>query len=96
MSWSNVLPKGYCVLVRSSPSGRIAGPWTKDEVLSADNGGHGMIFKDLDGVLRLAMHGPNTPEGAERMRVFELIDDGEKLKLVARHSPPTTNKENDK
>lgn len=55
-----------------------------------------MIFKDLDGVLRLAMHGPNTPEGAERMRVFELIDDGEKLKLVARHSPPTTNKENDK
>lgn len=96
MIWSNFIPEGYCVLVRSSPSGRIAGPWSKDEVLSADNGGHGMIFKDLDGILRLVMHEPNIPEGAERMRVFELIDDGEKLKLVARHSPPTTNKENDK
>ena len=82
MIWSNMVKgRGYCVLVRSSASGKIAGPWTKDEILFGKNGGHGMIFKSLDGKLNLTFHQPNTTPH-ERMKVFELFDDGEKLSMA--------------
>ena len=79
--WSNgVAGNGYCVLVRSSASGKLAGPWTQDRVLYGGNGGHGMIFRALDGRLMLTLHQPNkTPD--ERMRLFELEDDGVELRL---------------
>ena len=81
MIWSNMVKgRGYCVLVRSSASGKIAGPWTKDEILFGKNGGHGMIFKSLDGKLNLTFHQPNTTPH-ERMKVFELSDDGERLSI---------------
>lgn len=81
MIWSNTIDgHGYCVLVRSSPSGKIAGPWTKDRILFGENGGHGMIFKDLKGRLQLTLHQPNeSPD--ERMKLFELVDDGQTLRL---------------
>ena len=79
--WSNnVEGHGYCVLVRSSASGKIAGPWTKDEILFGKNGGHGMIFKGVDGRLRITFHQPNSSPD-ERMRIFELDDDGERLSV---------------
>jgi GH43 family beta-xylosidase len=79
--WSNsVAGHGYCVLVRSSESGKIAGPWTKDEILFGKDGGHGMVFKGVDGKLRITFHQPNkSPD--ERMRIFELDDDGERLSV---------------
>lgn len=82
MTWSNfVKGHGYCVLVRSSASGKIAGPWTKDEILFGKDGGHSMIFKGLDGKLRLTFHQPNgAPK--ERMKIVLLEDDGENLKVV--------------
>lgn len=81
MIWSNVVKgKGYCVLVRSSASGRIAGPWSRDEILYGRDGGHGMIFRDLDGKLRLTIHQPNSSPD-ERMKLFTLEDDGERLSL---------------
>ena len=81
MIWSNVIKgNGYCVLVRSSPSGKIAGPWTKDEILYGKDGGHGMVFRDLSGRLLLTLHQPNSSPN-ERMKIFTLEDDGEKLRL---------------
>ncbi len=81
--WSNYLQgHGYCVLVRSSPSGALAGPWTKDEILYGKNGGHGMLFTGLDGKLRLSLHQPNNAP-LERMRFFPLDDDGERLTLAS-------------
>lgn len=81
--WSNFVDgHGYCVLVRSSPSGKIAGPWTKDEILFGKDGGHGMVFKGFDGRLRLVFHQPNSAPG-ERMRIFPLHDDGERLSIAA-------------
>jgi len=82
MIWSNFLEgKGYAVFIRQSESGKIAGPWTKDRVLYDGNGGHAMIFRDFDGKLHLALHQPNDGP-KERLRLFELIDDGEELTLV--------------
>ena len=58
--WSNFIEgRGYCVLVRKSLSGKIAGPWSKDEILTGNNGGHGMIFRTVEGELLMALHRPN-------------------------------------
>ena len=73
MIWSNFIEgRGYSVLVRRSASGRLAGPWSKDEILYGENGGHGMIFETLDGKLMLTLHAPNNPVGAERMKFVHL------------------------
>ena len=81
MIWSNLVKgKGYCVLVRKSESGRLAGPWSKDEILFAGNGGHGMMFRTFEGRLMLTIHQPNdSPK--ERMKLFEVHDDGKTLRL---------------
>ena len=79
--WSNMVEgHGYCVLVRSSASGKIAGPWTKDSLLFGRDGGHCMIFTDLEGRLRLALHQPNKAP-FERMKLFDVEDDGENLRI---------------
>lgn len=77
MIWSTILPSrgGYSVLVTRSESGKLAGPWSESTELFTDDGGHGMIFRDFNGRLRLALHQPNGGAGKERLRLFELIDD---------------------
>ena len=79
MIWSTFIPgKEYCVLLARSESGRIVGPWKGHTPIYTTNGGHGMIFKALDGRLLLALHQPNTgPE--ERLRLIALKDDGATL-----------------
>ncbi len=81
MIWSNVVKgKGYCVLYRTSKSGNISGPWTRDFVLFGRDGGHGMLFKTFDGKLKLTLHQPNkTPY--ERMKLFDVEDQGDALRL---------------
>ena len=81
MIWSNVVEgKGYCVLYRTSKSGNISGPWTRDFVLFGRDGGHGMLFKTFDGKLKLTLHQPNkTPY--ERMKLFDVEDQGDALRL---------------
>ena len=82
MIWSNfVKGHGYCVLLRKSTTGKIAGPWTNDEILYGKNGGHGMLFRTFDGKLILTLHQPNSGE-AERMKLFEIEDTGHTLRLV--------------
>lgn len=83
MIWSTFLVGGrdYSVLWVRSDSGRLDGPWTESKPLFVNHGGHGMIFTDLKGTLRLALHQPNC--GApERFRHFPLFDDGKTLKLA--------------
>ena len=40
-----------------------------------------MLFRDLDGNLRLALHQPNEVPN-ERMRLFMVEDDGERLSVT--------------
>ena len=86
MIWSNTLKRegkkdpDYCIFVRKSSGGRLAGPWSKDELLFSKDGGHGMIFKTFDGRLMLTLHQPNnTPN--ERMALFEVEDAGDTLRI---------------
>ena len=81
MIWSNgVKGKGYCVLQRTSATGRLSGPWCADSILFGRDGGHGMLFRDFAGNLKLTLHQPNkTP--CERMRIFDVEDNGKRLEL---------------
>ena len=85
MIWSNTMQRGdgkapdYCVFVRKSYGGKLAGPWSRDGLLFSRNGGHGMIFKTFDGRLMLTLHQPNISP-YERMVLFEIEDTGEMLR----------------
>jgi beta-xylosidase len=82
MIWSSFGEKGYAVGIAESESGKIKGPWKQqDELLFQENGGHGMIFKSFDGRLLLSLHQPNSPGGKERLKLFEIEDVGDSLRL---------------
>lgn len=88
MLWSSYGCQGYAVGLAKSLSGRITGPWAHEkEPLFAKDGGHGMLFRTLEGELRLALHRPNeTPferpcflpveERAERLAALSEILEG--------------------
>lgn len=69
MLWSNFNDNGYCVGVARSSNGRIDGEWTHDDELifskelsGEHGGGHGMLFKDVDGKMYMSVHSPNSPQ----------------------------------
>ena len=66
MIWSNWDDFGYCVGMAFSSDGTLSGKWKQDDrVLFSKtkygtyDGGHGMLFADLDGQWYLSMHCPN-------------------------------------
>ena len=82
MLWSNMSAEGYCVALASSKA--VTGKWrqhfarlyTKDERHIYD-GGHGMLFTDLDGQLTLCIHAPNDGSvAAEQVQFFPVRDLG--------------------
>src|SRR5690606_1941680 len=72
MLWASFGEGGYALGVATSESGSVRGPWRQaDAALWSSDGGHGMVFADAEGALRLALHSPNaTPH--ERARFIEL------------------------
>jgi GH43 family beta-xylosidase len=62
MLWSAFGKDGnYCIGVARTEDGTLRGPWKQGtDPLYAADGGHGMIFRDFNGTLRLAIHSPNT------------------------------------
>lgn len=59
--WSSLLYSGYAQLYSKSNNGDIDGEWTVvQKPIYAEDGGHGMLFADLEGKTRLVMHYPNT------------------------------------
>lgn len=82
MIWSSFSNGDYAIGIAESITGSVKGPWRQQEKpLFVKNGGHGMIFKTFDGGLRLILHQPNSPLGAERAKIFELEDTGNTLQL---------------
>ena len=82
MIWSSFSDGDYAVGIAESVTGSVRGPWRQHEKpLFVKNGGHGMIFRTLDGGLRLILHQPNSPLGAERAKIFEITDTGDSLVL---------------
>ncbi len=86
--WSSLCEGGYAAGLSESRSGALTGPWRHAErPLYGPDGGHGMIFRDLEGGLRLALHAPNrTPE--ERPLFLRLRDLEDRLELAGEEGPP--------
>ncbi len=58
--WASFSKDGYAEAVARSESGEIDGPFVQIEPLFMNDGGHGMVFRSLEGKLYLALHSPNT------------------------------------
>ncbi len=70
MLWSNFDAHGYVLAIAKSDNGRLDGRWIHEEkpfysksMTDTYDGGHGMIFTDVDGQMYISFHSPNTPAG---------------------------------
>ena len=57
--WSSFSKTGYTQGLALSESGEITGPFRQLAPLFSRDGGHGMLFRDKNGEVRLALHRPN-------------------------------------
>lgn len=82
MIWSSFKNGKYAIGIAESKTGKVKGPWIQQSnLLFEEHGGHGMLFKTFEGKLVLTFHGPNSPGGSERMKLFEVEDTGMSLLL---------------
>lgn len=82
MMWSTMGEAGYTMGIARSLSGRPEGPWKQDETpLFAKDGGHGMLFRTLDGKLCLTIHTPNE-HPKERPAIFRIAEQNGKFSLI--------------
>lgn len=95
MLWSNGSPEGYCVALAAAK--KVTGPWrqqrarlyTKDKRHVYD-GGHGMLFTDLNGQLTLCIHAPNDGAVApEQVQFYPVRDLGYTLAIDERPTVQT-------
>lgn len=82
MVWSNFDALGYTVAVARSSNGRLDGEWIQEGLLYSKymtnqyDGGHGMIFIDVDGQMYLSFHSPNSATGERKEKpVFLAIEE---------------------
>lgn len=89
MLWSNFEEEGlvdYAVGIARSENGKVDGRWIQDEHplytkhLTGEDGGHGMVFRDVDGQLYLCIHSPNKPP--EKTVLLPLCESGDTLRVV--------------
>lgn len=81
MLWSKYKDSIYAVLTARSKNG-IMGPWIQDEKpLFSDNGGHAMVFSDLNGNKKITFHVPNSPNECERAVIFDFSDHNGELSI---------------
>lgn len=74
MFWSSLKDGKYVEAISVSDNGEIDGNWTtQDELLYAEDGGHGMAFTGRDGQLYFTLHAPNT--NYEEYPVFLKLED---------------------
>lgn len=79
MIWSTCA-NGYHQCIAVSDNGKLDGKWIQLEPMFTDNGGHGMLFDDFDGNLKLTLHCPNSSLN-ERPVFFDVEDTGDRLSV---------------
>ena len=79
--WASFSEGGYTEAVAVSDNGEIDGSFKHIEPLFRKDGGHGMVFRALDGSLYLTLHSPNrTPD--ERPVFRKLVEKPDGLELA--------------
>jgi GH43 family beta-xylosidase len=79
MIWSTVTD-AYFQCIAASDNGSITGNWSHLEPLFTKDGGHGMVFKDNEGSLKLTLHCPNITD-YERPVFFDIEETDSSLKI---------------
>lgn len=81
--WASFSEKGYTQGVAVSDNGDITGRFHQAEPLFREDGGHGMVFRSLEGQLYLTLHSPNE-HLQERPILIPLTEsrDGQRLCAV--------------
>ena len=77
--WASFSDEGYTEGVAVSGNGEIDGVFTQAEPLFRKDGGHGMVFRDLEGSLRMTLHSPNK-HLLERPCFYRLTEEAGRLK----------------
>ncbi len=80
MIWSSIVENQYYQCIAYSDNGDVDGNWIQLDPVFTKDGGHGMIFADLNGQLKLTLHCPNE-QPLERPVFFDIEDTGETLKI---------------
>jgi len=81
MLWSCFTENGYCQCYAKSSNGEIDGKWEQTDILFDSDGGHGMVFRDLNDKLILTLHTPNkTPH--ERTIFLEAEETENGIKVI--------------
>ena len=72
MLWSSFSRRGYAIGLARSTTGSLQGPWHHEpRPLRQGDGGHAMLFCDLDRRLMMALHAPNRSP-LERARLLQV------------------------
>lgn len=79
--WASFRDGLYCQAMAYSDNGDVTGNWSHaEEPLYSADGGHGMVFRTLEGQLKLTLHSPNdTP--LERPLFFDLEEENDTLRI---------------
>lgn len=80
MIWSTFTQSGYTQAIAFSENGKIDGKWIHEKPLFDKDGGHGMIFEDLNGKLHLILHSPNETL-LERPKLYDIEEKDDMLIL---------------
>ena len=80
MIWSTCMD-GYCQCLCVSDNGELNGNWEQLVPIFTEDGGHGMVFEDKNGDLRLVLHQPNRSL-YEHPVFFRLEDTGDRLSIL--------------
>lgn len=76
MLWSSLKDGQYVEAIAKSDNGEIDGNWVhNEELLFSEDGGHGMLFHDLNDQLFLTLHSPNV-NYHEHPTFIEVVDMG--------------------
>lgn len=78
MLWASFSGGGYTEGLAISDNGEIDGKFTQLDPLFEKDGGHGMVFRSLDGQLYMVLHSPNVPP-QERPHFIKIAESGGRL-----------------
>lgn len=80
MIWSTC-DNGYKQCIAKSDNGSVEGEWHHLPPIFTDDGGHGMVFEDLNSNLRLTLHCPNISL-KERPVFFDIKENDGTLQII--------------
>ncbi len=80
MIWSTFTESGYVQAIAYSDNGEIDGNWIHEKPMFDEDGGHGMIFDDLNGKKYLILHSPNE-NPYERPALMEIEEKDDTLRI---------------